>query len=56
MKAFKVILLIVLLISIYTLFSVPLGNNEFPAWLNSDLVGFLLVIFIVTIFLLMFRR
>jgi hypothetical protein len=47
MRAYKVIVIIVLLMSIFTLFLVPMQNNIFPIWVNTDLVEFMLLLLCV---------
>jgi len=43
MRPYKVIVTIFLLMSIFTLFLVPMEAGVFPAWINTDMVQFMLV-------------
>lgn len=47
MRTYKVLVIVVLLMSIYTMFLLPMDAGQFPAWLNTDLIQFMLLILMV---------
>jgi divalent metal cation (Fe/Co/Zn/Cd) transporter len=47
MRAYKVIVVIVLVMAIFTMFLVPMESEVFPEWLNTDLIEFMLMLFCV---------
>lgn len=55
MNAMKSVLLLVMLIAVFTLFIVPVDAGLFPAWLDTDLVGFMLVVLTVVFALVLVR-
>jgi len=55
MRAYKVIVVIVLVMAIFTMFLVPMENNIFPNWMNTDLIEFMLVLLCVACAISMMR-
>jgi len=47
MRAYKIIVIIFLLMCIFSLFIVPMEAGSFPSWINTDIVEFMLVILMV---------
>lgn len=47
MKTYKVLSLIVLLMSVFAFLIVPMGDGAFPAWISTELVTFLLLMVMV---------
>lgn len=47
MRAYKIIVMIVLIMAIFTLFINPMEVGTFPAWMNTDMIQFMLVLMCV---------
>ena len=47
MKSLKVIVIIVLLMSVFTMFIVPMESGLFPSWIDTDLIQFMLILLCV---------
>lgn len=56
MKLYKVILLMVLFMSLYALVMVPMSEGSFPAWLNTDIMLFLMMVAIIAILLVLIGK
>lgn len=55
MNALKPILMIILVMSIFTLFIVPIEAGTFPAWIDEDLIQLMLIILCVVCALVLIR-
>lgn len=55
MKAFKIIVIIVLFMSLFTLIMLPMDAGTFPAWLDTDLIGFMLMLLCAAFVIVMMR-
>jgi hypothetical protein len=55
MRPLKIISIIVLFISIFALFTVPMENNQFPGWINADLIQFMLIMLSVSCVIVLIR-
>lgn len=47
MNAMSVIVIIILFMSIFTMFVVPMEDGTFPAWLDDDLIQLILIVLMV---------
>ena len=56
MRPYKVIIIIVLFMLVYTLFMVPISEGTFPGWMNADLVQFFLVMLCIACVIVLMRN
>lgn len=55
MRAYKVLITIVLFMAVYTLFLLPMDAGQFPAWLQTDMIQFMLLILCVACVIVLIR-
>ena len=55
MNALKSILILVIVMSIFTLLIVPMEAGSFPSWLDTDFVQFMLIVLLVATMLILIR-
>ena len=54
-NALKSILILVIVMSIFTLLIVPMEAGSFPSWLDTDFVQFMLIVLLVASVLILIR-
>jgi hypothetical protein len=55
MRPYKVPIVVILLFAIATLILYPLQAGTFPSWLNTDLIGIMLLIALASLVIILIR-